>query len=319
MSRIVVALGGNALVRDAGHASIPDQLQMVEEFAPSVVDLVLDGHEVVITHGNGPQVGYILRRSEISRAEVAPIPIDYAVGDTQGAIGHMFLLAMRNELRRRAVDRSVAAVVTQVLIDADDPALHDPAKPIGAFFDEAHAAELAASLGWTVREDSGRGWRRVVPSPAPIAILEADLIATLLGASTIVVACGGGGIPVVLDDEGRLHGVEAVVDKDHTSALLADVIGADALVILTTTEQVAVGFGRPEQRWLSSLTTAEAGRLLSDGEFGEGSMLPKIEAALRFVDGRAGISGQPRFAVITTSANLANAIMGSAGTRIVTG
>ena len=310
--KIVVALGGNALV-SASHESILDQFEAVEAFAPHLVDLIEAGHDVVLTHGNGPQVGYILRRSELSLAEVSPVPIDFAVGDTQGAIGHMFLLALRNELTRRGVVRSVASLVTEVLVSGEDPAFTTPSKPIGSFFSEARARELAAEFGWRVAEDSGRGWRRVVASPAPVEIAEAASIGTLLDARTLVIACGGGGIPVVREPDGLLRRVEAVVDKDHTSALLAHQIDADLLVILTTIDRVAVGFGRPDERWLSTVTAAEMRDFLATGEFGTGSMQPKVEAALRFV---GGSPTSARVAIITSSAELVRAVHGDSGTRI---
>jgi carbamate kinase len=316
MTRIVVALGGNALIHEH-RETILDQLASVDDFAPQIVDLVAAGHEVVLTHGNGPQVGYILRRSELSRSEVAPVPIDFAVGDTQGAIGHMFLLALRNELRRRALTIPVAALVTQVIVDPLDVAFSVPAKPIGAFFDEVRARELAAAMGWTVAEDSGRGWRRTVASPSPVAIPERGAIETLLRAGTIVVACGGGGIPVSSLADGTLERVEAVVDKDLTSALLAHEIDADVLVILTTTEQVAVAYGRPEQRWLSSVTAAEATQWLAAGEFGAGSMQPKVEAAVGFVTRSPKSASGGRSAIITSPERLVAAVHGTAGTRIL--
>ena len=322
MRRVVVAVGGNALIR-GDRESMGDQYAAVTDLAPQLVDLAADGHELVVTHGNGPQVGYILRRSELAVGEVAPIPIDFAVGDTQGAIGHMFLLALRNELHRRGIDRPVAALVTEVLVDAGDPAFAAPTKPIGSFLDEARARTLERQLGWTVVEDSGRGWRRVVASPVPIDIIDGTSIRALLAAGAIVVAAGGGGIPVTVGPDGVLERAEAVVDKDLTSALLGDRIGATDLVILTTTEAVAVGFGRPDQRWLDQIGADEAEQLLRDGEFAAGSMRPKIEAALQFVRGGPrpvrSNSGEPsaRRAVVTSPARLVDALRGNAGTRIV--
>ena len=314
-SVIVVALGGNALVHD-DHVSILDQLAAVEALAPSIVDLAASGHGIVVTHGNGPQVGYILRRSELAIAEVAPIPIDFAVADTQGAIGHMFLIALRNEMHRRGMDRPVTAIVTDVIVDARDPAFDAPTKPIGSHFSQDRAEQLAAAYGWVVAEDSGRGWRRVVASPSPISVAESPAIGVLLEAGHIVIAAGGGGIPVARAGDGTLARVEAVVDKDATSALLAHQLDAQLLVILTTTERVAVGFGRPDQRWLTTVDAAEMRRHLQAGEFGAGSMAPKVEAALRFLE--AGESAGRR-AVITAAECLQDAVRidGSAGTRIV--
>ena len=317
-SVIVVALGGNALVHE-DRASILDQLNAVHAVAPSVVDLVEAGHGVVLTHGNGPQVGYILRRSELAIAEVSPVPIDFAVADTQGAIGHMFLLALRNELLARGLARPVTAIVTQVIVDPDDPAFWSPTKPIGSHFTRARAEELGRSYGWTVAEDSGRGWRRMVASPSPIEVAESAGIDALLTSGHVVIAGGGGGIPVARGPGGELSRMEAVVDKDATSSLLARQLDAQLLVILTSTERVAVGFGRPDQRWLSTVTADEMRRHLAAGEFGAGSMAPKVEAALAFVtSGATDSSG--RCAVITSADRLRQAVRpdGSDVTRIVT-
>lgn len=320
-STIVVALGGNALV-DGEHESILDQLEAVTAVAPSIVDLVETGHSVVVTHGNGPQVGFILRRSELAIGEVAPIPIDFAVADTQGAIGHMFLLALRNELLARTMTQPVTAIVTDVFVDANDPAFVTPTKPIGSHFSRERAEELAGTYGWTVAEDSGRGWRRVVASPSPIAVAESAAIRTLLDAGHLVIAAGGGGIPVARALDGSLARVEAVVDKDATSALLAQELDAAMLVILTAVPQVAVGFGAPRQRWLSTVSADEMRAYLAAGEFPAGSMAPKVEAALAFVEA-AGLDGDltgvGRCAVITSPEHLVDAVRpdGSTGTRIV--
>ncbi|KDR27705.1 MULTISPECIES: carbamate kinase [Caballeronia] len=288
----VVAVGGNALIRDDRHLSIPDQYEAVTESATHIADMIAAGWNVVLTHGNGPQVGFILRRSELASQEVAPVPLDYAVGDTQGAIGYMFQKALTNELHRRGIERRVVALVTQTRVSADDPAFEKPAKPVGAFFDEATAKKRQEELGWTLMEDAGRGWRRTVPSPEPLEIIERDVIASLLAQGCVVIACGGGGIPVVRKN-GKLSGVEAVIDKDLASALLAQQLKADLLLIPTGVEQVAVNFGTPEQRWLDTMSVSEARELIAQGQFGAGSMLPKVEAILRFVshiepDGHAG-------------------------------
>jgi carbamate kinase len=307
----VVALGGNALVRDNDHDSIPEQYETVRAVAPHLVDLVEEGWRLVVTHGNGPQVGFILRRSEMALSEVDPVPVDYAVGDTQGAIGYMFLKALGNELRARGLDRPVVTVVTQTVVDAADPAFERPTKPIGAFMDEDRARRFADELGWTVVEDAGRGWRRVVASPAPKEIVEVGTIRSLSQAGTVVVAAGGGGIPVRRDERGDLVGVEAVIDKDLASALLAVRLEADLLAIPTGVDKVAVSWGRPEQRWLDSLTVAEARRLAEAGEFGEGSMRPKVEALAGFVEQRSGGAG-----VITSPERLRDALGRSTGTWI---
>ena len=254
----VVALGGNALVQSKEKDSIPDQYDTVSAVAPHLVDLVSEGWRLVVTHGNGPQVGFILRRSELAISEVDPVPIDYAVGDTQGAIGYMFLKALGNELGRRGMARPVVAVVTQTVVDAADPAFERPTKPIGAFFDGATAQRYARDLGWTVAEDAGRGWRRTVASPWPKEIVELETIRSLSERDAVVVAAGGGGIPVVRQPDGSLVGVEAVIDKDLASALLAAQLDADLLAIPTGVDKVAINFGQPDERWLDRLTVDEA-------------------------------------------------------------
>ncbi len=301
--------------------SLLDQLDAVVEVAPAIVDLVEAGHRVVVTHGNGPQVGFILRRSELAIAEVAPIPIDFAVADTQGAIGHMFLLALRNEIASRGLKTMVTALVTEVIVAADDPAFASPTKPIGSHFTEERASELATAFGWTVAPDSGRGWRRMVASPLPINVAESAAIATLLKDGHVVIAAGGGGIPVVRTADGTLVRAEAVIDKDATSALLAHQLDAEVLVILTTVAQVAVGFGTPRQHWLATVTSAQMRAYLADGEFGSGSMAPKVEAALAFLDPADGdpAGRASRRAVITSRDRLGRAVEneGTGVTRIV--
>jgi len=307
----VVALGGNVLVVDREHQSIPDQYRVVEDLAPHLVDLVAGGWQVVVTHGNGPQAGFIMRRSELASHEVAPVPLDYVVGDTQGAMGYMFAKALGNELHRRGLTTPVAAVVTQVVVDAADPAFARPTKPVGTFLDEATARRFADSLGWTVLDDAGRGWRRTVASPVPVEVIELPTIAALARTGVLVVAGGGGGIPVVRDPDGALLGVEAVVDKDLTSALIAEGVGADLLVLCTGVERVAIDFGTPHQRWLDSLTVEEALELAASGQLGEGSMRPKVEALVDFVRRRPGAAG-----VITTPDRLGGVLTRSTGTWI---
>jgi carbamate kinase len=309
----VVAVGGNSLIVDREHESIPDQSAAAAATAHHIAEMVAADWNVVITHGSGPQVGFILRRSEIALGEVPPVPMDYAAADLQGAIGYMFQRALRNEFRRRGLERTAIAVVTQVLVDHGDPAFAHPAKPIGSQMDAATAERRAAELGWIVREDSGRGWRRVVPSPLPRGIVEIHEIAHLVKAGYVVIACGGGGIPVVEDAAGDLQGVEAVIDKDLASSMLARELAADLLVISTSVPRVAIHFGRPEQRWLDRLTRAEAERYLAEGHFAEGSMAPKIRAIVGYLDrpGRRGL--------ITDPASIGRALRGEAGTEIVPG
>ncbi|ANU38171.1 carbamate kinase [Vibrio scophthalmi] len=305
----VVAFGGNALVDDNDHCSIRDQYRTVENNVGYLVDLIERGWDLVITHGNGPQVGFILRRSELAEHEVAPVPVDYAVGDTQGAIGYMFQKALTNELNRRAIARPVVSLVTQTCVDASDEAFVKPNKPIGSFMTQEVAQQCADNLGWSIMEDSGRGWRRCVASPKPLEIVELPSIENLIASGTLVIACGGGGIPVERDLQGNLIGVEAVIDKDVASALLAEKLQADMLIIPTGVEKVAINFGLPNQQWLDDLTPVEAKRLCDDGQFGEGSMKPKVEALLQFVAANPNGSG-----LITQANTLLQALDGNTGT-----
>jgi carbamate kinase len=308
----VVAFGGNALVTDPKHQSIPDQYETVCRTVPHLVDLVEQGWRLVVSHGNGPQVGFILRRSEISQEEVDPVPVDYAVADTQGAIGYMFVKALTNELTRRGLLRPVVALVTQSVVDLKDPAFQNPTKPIGSFLTEARARALARSQGWTIKEDAGRGWRRTVASPRPQKIVETEVIRTLLNAGAVVVASGGGGVPVAIQPGGRLVGVEAVVDKDLASGLLARDLGADMLLIPTAVPRVAIRFGTPEQRWLDTITVDEARAFIESGEFGKGSMEPKVAAVADFVASTRGAVG-----IIGAAQEIRAILDGKSGTRIV--
>ena len=309
----VLAIGGNALIRGRLHESIPDQFEMVMRIAVDIAGMIEAGWNVVVTHGNGPQVGFILRRSEISINEVPPVPMDYAGADIQGAVGWMFVRALRNEFRRRGIRRRAVAVVTQTVVDRADPAFAAPSKPIGSHMDEAKARRLAEQYHWTVREDAGRGWRRVVPSPRPKAIVETEVIRDMAGAGYVVVACGGGGIPVIEDEAGDLAGVEAVIDKDLASSLLARSLGAEALVLPTGVEKVALDFNRPTQRWIDRMTLAEARRHLAEEQFDKGSMGPKVAALIDFIGGGGGLG------LITDAPNLARALRGETGTRVVPG
>jgi carbamate kinase len=307
----VVAIGGNALIVDAQHQSIPDQVKAATTTSHYVADMVEAGWTVVLTHGNGPQVGFILRRSGIAKGMVPEVPVDYADADTQGAIGYMFQRALYNEFQRRKLKRKVVAVVTQVQVDPDDPAFRNPTKPIGAHMTEDVAKSLAEDFGWNVTEDAGRGWRRVVPSPRPQKIIERDIIEALIDLGYIVIACGGGGIPVLRDAQGDLQGLEAVIDKDFASSLLARDLGAELFVVSTGVEKVAVDFGKPTQRWLERITLAEARKFLAEGQFPKGSMGPKIEAIISFLEG-----GGTR-ALVTDPPNLGRALSGATGTHIV--
>lgn len=311
----VVAVGGNALILDDRRNSIPDQYEAVRESVKHIANMIEAGWDLVLTHGNGPQVGFILRRSELASSEVSPIPLDYAVGDTQGAIGYMFQKALHNELMRRGIQKPVITLITQTLVSQQDEAFIHPSKPVGAFLDEATAQERQQQLGWTLMEDAGRGWRRTVPSPAPLEIIERDTIAQLVQQGYIVIACGGGGIPVVRDEQQQLQGVEAVIDKDLASALLASQLGADLLVIPTGVEKVAINFGTPHQQWLDTLTVTQARKFLREGQFGIGSMQPKVEAILNFVDSSLE-QGKKAKGLITTPQAIKSALAHQSGTWI---
>jgi carbamate kinase len=307
----VVAVGGNALIRDSEHTELDDQYDAVCATAEHVGDMIAAGWNVVLTHGNGPQVGFILRRSEIADGQVPIVPVRYAVGDTQGAIGFMFQNALGNVLRGRQIDRSIVTVVTQAVVDRDDPAFMHPDKPIGSFMTEEVAQRFARDFGWSIMRDSNRGWRRAIASPRPLRIVETPVISKLVRDGVIVIACGGGGIAVQQTATGELVGVEAVIDKDRASALLAIDMKADLLMIPTGVERVAIRFGQPDQQWLGRLTVEEAARYAAEGHFGEGSMRPKIEALVTFVKGRPGGRG-----VITNAESIARALRGETGTWI---
>ncbi len=307
----VLAIGGNALIRDRTHESIPDQYDMVCLLAADIAGMIEAGWRVVVTHGNGPQVGFILRRSELSINEVPPVPMDYAGADIQGAVGYMFVKALRNEFHRRGLKREAVAVVTQTIVDRADPAFANPTKPIGSHMEEARAKALAAKYRWTVRDDAGRGWRRVVPSPRPKAIIETGVIRGLAEQGYVVVAGGGGGIPVIEEPNGDLKGVEAVIDKDFASSLLARNMGADTLILPTGVEKVALDFNKPTQRWVDRMTAAEARQHMADGQFDPGSMGPKVGALIDF------ITGGGRLGLITNQPSLVRALRGETGTRVV--
>jgi carbamate kinase len=306
----VVAVGGNSLIIDKNRKTIPDQFDAVRETASHLADMIEAGWDLVITHGNGPQVGFILRRSELALHELHPVPLDYCGADTQGAIGYMIQKALRNEFYKRDIKKQAVTVVTQVEVDSEDPAFENPSKPIGSFLDEETARERMKS-GQTFVEDAGRGWRQVVPSPKPKRIVEVDAIKNLLGAGFVVVAVGGGGIPVIERPSGFIRGIEAVIDKDFASGLLANNIGADLLVISTAIEKVAINFNKPDQGWLSQMTVAEAEKYIQEGHFAPGSMLPKIQAVIKFI--KAG----GKKALITDPPNIKRALAGETGTWII--
>jgi carbamate kinase len=306
----VVAIGGNSLIKDRMHQDVQGQYIAAKETCKHIAAMIEQGWDVVIGHGNGPQVGFILRRSEIAAHELHEIPLDVCGADSQGAIGYALAQNLRNELGLRGINRPVAAVVTQTEVAADDPAFRNPTKPIGSFMDEADARRRRDHDGWDVVEDANRGWRRVVASPRPLRIVELDAIRKLLEAGVIVVAVGGGGIPVLADETGTLKGVEAVIDKDLGCSLLAQEVKADLFLITTAVETVALNFGTPEQRQVRHLSLAEAKQYLAEGKhFAKGSMAPKIQAVVEYLEGGG------HEALITTPGNVGRALAGETGTR----
>lgn len=315
MSRTaLVAIGGNSLITDSKQPDVPHQWDAVRETCTYLADMVVGGWNLVVTHGNGPQVGFIMRRSELARGELHEIPMDVAGADTQGAIGYALQQNLINDFRAMGIDKLVATVVTQVEVSATDPAMLDPSKPIGTFLDEQEAKRRRDEEGWMVKEDAGRGWRRVVASPQPIRIVEIDVIRLLIDSGVVVICVGGGGIPVVADENGDLFGVAAVIDKDVASALLALEIGADMLLISTAVEKVALAYGTPDQRWVDQLTLSEVKSYLAEGgHFAEGSMAPKMRAVVRFLEGGG------KEALITNPESIERAVAGETGTRIVHG
>jgi carbamate kinase len=306
----VVAVGGNALIKDKNKKAIPDQYDAASETMGHIASMIEEGWDVVITHGNGPQVGFILRRSELSMHELHPVPLDYCGADTQGAIGYMFQRSLRNEFKKRGMAKKAATIITQVRVSTDDPAFRDPTKPIGSFLDEKTAKERIKE-GKTFVEDAGRGWREVVASPIPQEIVEVEAIKYLIESGVVVIAVGGGGIPVIENQDGDLIGTAAVIDKDFASSLLASEIEADLLLISTAVEKVAINFNTPNEIWLDKITVAEAEKYIQEGHFAPGSMLPKIQAIIKFL--KTGGSQ----ALITDPPNIARALKGETGTWIV--
>lgn len=306
----VIAIGGNALIKGKQHQTVPDQFATADETCAHIADIVQQGWRVVITHGNGPQVGFILLRSELASHVLHTVPLDSCGADTQGALGYMIQQLLGNRFRKAGVDVPVTTVVTQVIVERDDPAFQNPTKPIGPFYDEEKARVQEREQGWAIVEDSGRGWRRVVPSPIPREIVELRAIKALLQGGFVVIGVGGGGIPVVRDGNGDLHGVEAVIDKDYASSLLASDIDADLFLISTAVDKVYLNYGQPDQVPLDHMTVDEAKRYLEEGHFPLGSMGPKIEAVIQFLEGGG------KEALITSPENLARALREESGTRI---
>jgi len=307
----VIAIGGNSLIPDKKHPEVEHQWDAVRETCTHIADLIEDGWNTIVTHGNGPQVGFILRRSELAAHELHEVPLDVCGADTQGAIGYALQQNLANEFRQLGLSKSAVTVVTQVEVSSADPAFQNPTKPIGSFMDEAEAMRRKENDGWDVVEDAGRGWRRVVASPLPMRIVEEEAVKTLIAADQTVITVGGGGIPVVADADGNLKGVAAVIDKDFASALLANVIGADLYIISTAVEKVALNFGKPNEKWLDSMTLAEAKQYLADGvHFAKGSMAPKIQAVVNYLENGG------KEALITNPENIERALAGQTGTRI---
>ena len=308
--RIVVALGGNALGNN-----LPEQMAAVKQTARAIVDLIEQGHQVVIAHGNGPQVGMIQNAmTELTRSDpekYIPCPLSVCVAMSQGYIGYDLQNGLREELLDRGINKGVATVLTQVEVDPHDPAFQNPTKPIGAFMTREEADALVKERDYKVVEDAGRGYRRVVASPKPVSIVEIQSIQDMVEAGLVVVACGGGGIPVFKTEGHHLKGAAAVIDKDFASEKMAEQLDADVLIILTAVEKVAVNFGKPDQKWLDSLTPEEARRYMDEGQFAPGSMLPKVQAAVQFAESRPG-----RTALITLLEKAKAGIAGETGTSI---
>jgi carbamate kinase len=310
----VVAIGGNSLIKDKQHQTVEDQYLAAKETTHHIADMIEAGWDVAIGHGNGPQVGFILRRSEIAHKYegMHEVPLDACGADSQGAIGYALQQTLQNELYKRGIQKSVATVITQVLVDRNDPAFTNPSKPIGGFMDEAEAKKRQTELDWAVVEDAGRGWRRVVASPLPKEVVELETVQTLIDAGVIVITVGGGGIPVVDVGEGEYRGIAAVIDKDYASSLLAQKIKADLFLISTAVEKVAINYGKPDQKWVDKMTVKEARQYLAEGKhFAKGSMAPKIQAILWFLEAGG------KQALITNPENIGRALKGETGTLIV--
>ena len=310
----VVAIGGNSLIKDEKHKSVEDQYQAAKETTYHIADMIEAGWDVAIGHGNGPQVGFILRRSEIAaRVEgMHEIPLDVCGADSQGAIGYALQQTLQNELYKRNIKKNVATVITQVLVDRNDKAFQYPSKPIGSFMDETEAKRRETDMGWSVVEDAGRGWRRVVASPLPQDVVELETVKALLRSGVVVITIGGGGIPIIDTGEGVYKGVAAVIDKDYASSLLARAINADLFLISTSVEKVAINFGKPNEKWLDRMTLQEAKQYLVEGiHFAKGSMAPKIQAIIWYLEAGG------KQALITNPENIGRALRGESGTWIL--
>jgi len=308
---MVIALGGNSIIPAGKQGTIEEQIELTNATMVHVADLIREGHMVVLTHGNGPVVGNIFLRGEMAKESIPPMPLDVCGADSEGGIGYMLQQSLQNKLRGMGIEKDVITIITQVVVDAADPAFENPTKPIGPYYTGEEAGYIAKAKGWTIIEDSGRGHRRVVPSPKPVEIVEFKAIKHAIDSGAIVIAVGGGGVPVVRDDKGDLHGVEAVIDKDRASSVLAAQIGADVLFLLTQVEKVAIDFGKPGQRDLDVISVSDARKYLEAGEFPPGSMGPKVESAIAFLD-----AGGDEV-IITRPELLAEALKNNRCTKIV--
>jgi carbamate kinase len=306
----VIALGGNSLIKDKDHQSVEDQYLAAYESCTHIAELIEAGYDAVITHGNGPQVGFILLRSELSREKIHEVPLDSCGADTQGALGYNFQQSLGNIFHKKGVKKPVVTVVTQVVVDKNDPKFKNPSKPIGEFYTKEVAEERKKASGWDIMEDAGRGWRRVVASPLPKEIVEEGAITTLLGKGFVVVSVGGGGIPVIRLDDGTLQGIAAVIDKDYASGLLASNIKADYFIISTAVEKIYLNYGKPDQKALDRVTLAELKKYKEEGHFKPGSMLPKVEAVISFIE-KGG-----KEAIVTNPQNIRAAVEGKTGTHV---
>lgn len=311
MKKIVIALGGNALQEAGKPATAQAQLEVVEKTSEYIADIIEAGYNVVLAHGNGPQVGRIVIQNEYASSQTPAMPFDVCGAMSQGMIGYHMQQGLSKVLRKRGNNTCVATVVTQVVVDKNDPKFLAPSKPIGPFYSEEEAKKLAAEKGYSMKEDAGRGWRRVVASPMPVEIIELDAVKCLVDNGFIAITVGGGGIPVIRDEAGDLVGTAAVIDKDLASEKLAEDLDCDVLVILTAVEQVCINYGKPDQKALSALGIDDARKYMAEGHFAPGSMLPKIEAAVKFVESRNG-----RKAIITSLDKAVEALAGNAGTTL---
>jgi carbamate kinase len=309
----VVALGGNAITRSDKEDTIANQFANTRESLNPIVELIREGYKLVITHGNGPQVGNALLRIELARGKAPILPLGVCVADTEGGMGYMIEQSLQNRLRAEKIDRPVVTLITQIIVDEHDAAVNDPTKFIGQFYSEKEAREFEKSRGWTMKKDADRGWRRVVPSPAPLKVVEAGTLEKLVNSGAIVIAGGGGGIPVYIDKKGNLEGMDAVIDKDLASAVIGTEIGADILSILTSVDKVAINFHKPNEKLMDKMTISEAKRYLAEGQFPAGSMGPKIRAAIQFIENGG------KLVTISDIKDAQKAIKGTAGTRILPG